>query len=420
MKTIKVGIFGLYRGGSLVDNFLANNAEIVAICDSNPKWLNKAKEKLKYAAAYTDFDSFIEHEGMEAVLLTNYFHEHTPYAIRALEKGIHVLSECLSNSTMAEGVALVRAAEKSKATYMLLENYPYMEFNREMHRVFKGGSLGELMFAEGEYNHPGNPDVKDIERYKYLASLKPFATHWRNLLPATYYITHALAPLMYITGATPKKVNAFPITLDYPENEPMSGLYKNDRTAIIMTHNDNSSVFRVTGCATFGFHENSYRICGTKGQMENIRDRSGRVLLNYNEWDTPIGFEHTNTYKPELHDPDQALLEKAGHGGGDFVVIREFLSCIREGRRPQFDVYFATTCASVAILAHRSILNGNATYDIPDFRLPEDRKKYENDKDTPFYGTDGSEPTIRATALPNACNFKKIENYASFVENFLK
>ncbi|MBQ2391785.1 MAG: Gfo/Idh/MocA family oxidoreductase [Clostridia bacterium] len=417
MKTIKLGIFGLYRGSHLIDNFLSNNAEIVAVCDFDQKRLDEAKKKLGDIALYTDFDEFIEHEGLEAVLIANYFHEHTPYAIKALKKNIHVLSECISNSTMAEGVELVRAAEKSKAIYMLLENYPYMEFNREIHNVFRGGSLGDLMFAEGEYNHPSNPYGENDK--KYIASLKPFATHWRNRLPATYYITHSLAPLMYITGALPKRVTAFPITIDYPEDQALSGLYKNDRAAIITTLNDNNSVFRVTGNATFGYHENSYRICGTKGQIENIRGGGGKIMLNYNQWNVPEGKEESNYYKPVLNDPDQALIEKSGHGGGDFVVIREFLNCIRENRKPQFDVYFATTCSSVAILAHRSILNGNCAYDIPDFRNEEDRVKYENDNDTPFYGTDGSEPTIHTSSKEDAVNQKKIDNYESVIKSLL-
>ena len=101
MKTIKLGIFGLYRGSHLIDNFLSNNAEIVAVCDFDQKRLDEAKKKLGDIALYTDFDEFIEHEGLEAVLIANYFHEHTPYAIKALKKNIHVLSECISNSTMA-------------------------------------------------------------------------------------------------------------------------------------------------------------------------------------------------------------------------------------------------------------------------------------------------------------------------------
>ena len=95
------------------------------------------------------------------------------------------------------------------------------------------------------------------------------------------------------------------------------------------------------------------------------------------------------------------LIEKAGHGGGDFFVIREFFDCIRENKQPLFDVHFATTMASVGILAHRSLLERGVPYDIPDFHKEEDRIKYENDNISPFWGKDGSEPTIRATSNPD-------------------
>jgi hypothetical protein len=102
-------------------------------------------------------------------------------------------------------------------------------------------------------------------------------------------------------------------------------------------------------------------------------------------------------YDPEWPAEEREAIERAGHGGGDFFVIKEFFNCIREGRQPEFDVYFATTTASVGILGHRSMLENGVPYDIPDFRKEEDRLKYENDTLTPFYGSDGSEPTIRQT-----------------------
>jgi hypothetical protein len=51
--------------------------------------------------------------------------------------------------------------------------------------------------------------------------------------------------------------------------------------------------------------------------------------------------------------------------------------------------------ASVAILGHRSLLENGTPYDIPDFHNEEDRKKYENDTLSPFYHSDGREPSIR-------------------------
>ena len=55
---------------------------------------------------------------------------------------------------MAEGVKLLQEHKNSKSIYMLAENYPQMIFNREIKRVCDGGSLGKLIYAEGEYNHP--------------------------------------------------------------------------------------------------------------------------------------------------------------------------------------------------------------------------------------------------------------------------
>ncbi len=395
-RTVKIGIFGGYRGGNYYKNLMANNAEIVAVCDKNELYANKAKEALGgEVAVYSDFESFIAHKGLEAIVLSNYFHEHAPYAIRALEMGIHVLSECTSNGTMAEGVALVRAAEKSKAIYMLAENYPYMLFNQEMRRVYRGGTLGKALFSEGEYNHPMSP-TDDTD---YYISLCPDSKHWRYGLSRTYYVTHSLAPLMYITGAMPKRVRALPVFDPVPADPAQFQRGVAEKAAILLCENNDGSVFRVTGCSAFGHHESSYRICAQKGQIENLRDHSGNVLLSYNGWEKPDDAPNSRIYKPALEDKDKDLIEKAGHGGGDFFVAREFLDCIREGRRPEFDVYFATNMASVAILGHRSLLEDGKVYDIPDFRREEDQRLYENDRLSPFWGSDGTPPSLPSSAI---------------------
>lgn len=387
-----MGIFGLGRGSAFYDSILMNNGDIVAVCDKDESKLKAAKEKLgENVATYTDFNKFIEHKGLEAVFLCNFFHEHAPYAVAALEKNLHVLSECTSNGTMAEGVELVRAAEKSKGIYMLAENYPFMKFNLEMKKIFKDGTLGKLLFAEGEYNHPVQPGGD------YPKELRPFEKHWRNFCPRTYYVTHSLAPLKAITGATPVRITAMPVYSPGGE-EALFGPALLDRAAIITCLNDDDSVFRITGCASFGAHDNAYRICCDKGQVENVRGTDGKIMLRYNDWNIPEGKEANSFYTPDWNDDQADLIEKAGHGGGDFLVIREFFSCIRDGRAPEFDVYFATNMASVAILGHRSLMEKGVPYDIPDFRREEDRVKYENDRETPFYNSDGTGPTVRCSS----------------------
>lgn len=396
MKKIRIGIFGAGRGVDVAKNLMLLDCEIVALCDFNEKRRNEGLAKLGLdVAAYENFDDFIEHE-MDAVILANYFHEHTPYAIKCFEKGIHVFSECISNGTMAEGVELVRAYEKSNSIYMLAENYPQMIFNREMKRVCDGGSLGKILYAEGEYNHPVSSD--DIE---FTKSCVYFVDHWRNYSPRSYYITHSLAPLMWATGATPERVSAFAVYA--PFKEIATARRVGDRAAIITTVNDDNSVFKVTGCAAFGAHHNAYRICGENGQIENLRGMDDKIMLRYNDWSVPEGKETVNLYEPKWNDKDEDFINKAGHGGGDYIVARMFLDCIREGRQPEhpYDIYSAVTMSSVGILAHRSILNGGAAYDVPDFRLEECRREYENDRQTPFCGTDGSRPNIPCCSNPD-------------------
>ena len=408
MKKLKLGIFGMKRGGDNFESILSNNVEIVAVCDKNLDFCKRATGVFENCVAYDNFDDFIEHK-MDAVYIANYFTEHAKYAIRALEKNIHVISECTAAETMADCVALIRAAEKSKALYMLGENYPYMPFNMEMQRVYQGGSLGKILFGEGEYNHPSGPDEKWAVSF-YHDSEK----HWRYYLPATYYLTHSLGPLMMATHSLPKRVTAMPVFS--PEDDRYAtASHVGDTAAIITCLNDDDSVFRITGCAGFGAHENSYRLACEKGQIENVRGLEGKIMLRYNNWDKPKNKKADNFYYPKEKKKDAEISKRAGHAGGDYYMFKDFFSCIRTGRRPYLDVYVATTMTVVGIMAHKSLLQFGVPYDIPDLRDEKVRKQYENDTDTPFWSSDGKAPTIpccsRPDFLPSEKNLELYEMY---------
>ena len=404
MEKIRIGIFGLRRGSNFFEEIEANGGEIVAVCEQDETQIKAVSDEIKGAAVYTDFDEFLNHP-MDAVLLANFFPEHAEYAIKCLKRNISVLSECVSNGTMAEGVKLVEAVMESEAVYMLAENYPFMLFNREMKRVYEGGTLGKILYAEGEYNHP-----MDWYDTKAVLSIRPYEKHWRNFLPRSYYITHSLAPLMAATGSFPKRVTAMPVYSPLPEDCPTAS-HVADVAAIISILNNDGSVFKVTGCSAFGAHGNSYRLCCEKGQIENVRGTE-KVMLRYNNWQIPEGKKEINFYKPKISSAERKLIGDSGHGGGDFFVIREFFNSIRTKTPHQFDVYFATALSSVAILAHRSIMEGNRAFDIPDFRKAEDREKYRNDTLSPFWLSDGTPPSYPCCSDSDyAPSAVQLENY---------
>ena len=410
MKKIRLGVFGTRRGMDFKRDFLALGCEFVALCDNRPHILEWANKELGGGVAtYDKFEDFIEHD-MDAVIIANNFQEHVPYVIECFKRNLHVFSECTAAGTMAECVELVRAFKESKSIYFLAENYPQMPVNLEMARIVKEGTLGKILYAEGEYNHPSGPADKEfLQMHVYNLN------HWRNYLPITYYVTHSLGPLMCATGAFPKKVSGHAIFEPFPADEPRSS-NSADRAGIMVTENDDGSVFRFTACSQFGAHHNAYRFCGTKGSVENIRGEARRVLLRYNKWDLPEGAEEKSEYVVEVTGDEAKLINSSWHDGGDYLTAKLFVECLREGKQPPtpFDVYGATTMSSVAMLAWRSILDGGKPYDIPNFRNEEDCKKWENDRLTPFPGANGEAPTLPCCSNPD---FKLTEeNIAAYLK----
>lgn len=377
-RKIRLGVFGCFRGKHLAKCAQLAGAEIVAACDKNSTMLDAMKSVLAEGGkTYDSFDEFIQHD-MDGCILANYYSEHVPYAIRLLEKGIAVLSECAAATTMAECVQLVRAVEKSKAVYMLIENYPYSASCQELRRVYQEGKLGRVVMGEGEYVHP----MSVAEHQMYA----PTPEHWRNYIPATYYNTHAIGPLMYATEAMPMSVSARAVC----RPESREGTFaKNDPYALMMCKMSDGSIFTFTGWAGIGGHGSWYRLACTNGIVETVRFHSSQIRIGYNATEYKEGEPKNVTYEPMFpYDADKAA--QCGHSGGDYFVTSDFIKAIKGEKAPFFDVYRATAMASCGILGWRSCLEEGKTYHIPDFRKEEDRVLYENDTASPFLKPDGT------------------------------
>lgn len=369
-KTIRVGVVGVGRGGGFAKGAGPHlGMELVALCDVWEERLQQLGKQLD-VATYTEFDRFLEHE-MDAVILANYFHEHAPFAIRALAAGKHVMSETAACFTLAEGVALVEAVEKSGLIYMFAENYPYSAANQEMHRLFQQGRIGTFQYGEGEYVHPMSGD--DYNR------ISCGRDHWRNWLPATYYCTHALAPVMFITDTMPVKVNGFVIAHD-PDDEQKGKCTarRNDTASCIICRMDNGAVAKLLQVGLRG-HGVWVRVHGSTGLMENLRSgATGMLRVRREPFDKAPGEPVETVYQPEFPEHG-ALAARSGHGGGDFFMNYHFSEAIRSGRQPYLDVYRGVAMSMVGALAYRSALDDSNTVAVPDLRNPAERDRYRHD-----------------------------------------
>ncbi|MDQ3700647.1 MAG: hypothetical protein M3442_06970, partial [Chloroflexota bacterium] len=81
-------------------------------------------------------------------------------------------------------------------------------------------------------------------------------------------------------------------------------------------------------------------------------------------WDLAAEYEHPYW---RAHG---ATAREAGHGGGDYFIIQDFVSAIAEGVAPAIDVFDAVTWSSVYPLSAESVAQGGRPLAIPDFRRP--------------------------------------------------
>ena len=367
-KAVRVGVLGLRRGAALARLAQQAGMHLVAVCERDDRRREEAAKVLG-VAGYRDVEPFLDH-AMDAVVLVNDFDQHAPIAIRALEQGLSVLSETAACRTLAEGVALLEAAERSAGVYMFAENYPYMPFTREMRRRYAAGDIGEVRYAEAEY----------LDEPADLAWFVNDRTHWRARTPATYYCTHSLAPVAAITGTRPVQVSGFVApTASGPEALERARQGRG-WAALLVVRLDNGAVFK----SLHGFLEASQqswvRIHGDRGLMENLRHGDTRTLRVV--WDVKDGEEWRRAEEVFLPWPPEfpaTTADPMGDGVAETLMLRDFATAVRHRTAPDQDVYFGVELSIIGIQAMRSSLAGSFPVEVPDLRRSSVRRAHAAD-----------------------------------------
>ena len=363
-RVVRVGVLGLRRGADLARLAQQAGMQVVAVCDRDDR--RREATTALGAAAYRDVEPFLGH-AMDAVILVNDFDQHAPVAIAALDRGLSVLSETAACRTVAEGVALVEAAERSAGVYMFAENYPYMPLAREMRCRYAAGDIGEVRYAEAEY----------LDEPADLMAMVDDRAHWRARTPATYYCTHSLAPVAAITGTRPVQVSGFVV----PTAAGPQALERARRgrgwAALLMVRLDNGAVFK----SLHGFLEAGQqawvRLHGDRGLMENLRQGDTRTLRVV--WDVEDRRRAEEVYLPWPPEFPATDADPLGDGVAETLMLRDFAEAVRHRTAPDQDVYFGVDLSITGIQAMRSSLAGSLPVEVPNLRRPDVRHAHAAD-----------------------------------------
>lgn len=395
-KKIKIGIMGCKRGGPFVGIFpTIKDVSVPAVCETDPETVEKIMKEYPDVKVYSDFDEFID-SGIDAVFLANYFDEHAKYAIRAMKKGVHVLSETTAAPTLGECVDLVETAEETGAKYMLAANMLYVPAVHAIKKELETGRYGKIFYAEAEYNHgpdgDGTPAVYYMpEQFENIGKEEPDKEidldnlHWRQTLPSCYYNMHSLGPLMYITNAVPKKVTCTPMY--QPEYAKKRGAVRDCPGSIVITKMDNGAIYNTSGCNAFSPTGKWFRVGCEKTTFETGRyhhfEQDLTIISDPGMWRNTFNyFQSSGVVSPEEY--DRAAVEGSGHGGTDYFICFKFVKYLRGEETPFLDVYRSAALSATGILAWYSALTDGKEYDVPDFHIKADRDKVRGDYRSPF------------------------------------
>lgn len=370
MAELKVGIVGAPRGSGFSRAFATiRETELVALCDSNPETLERVGERLGVARRYTDYAAMVESD-LDLIVVATPMPLHVPQAVAALRAGKHVLSEVPAATDLEQCWELVRAVRESGRKYMMAENYTYMKPNVLIRELARRGLFGEVYFGEGEYVH----------ELKALNERTPWRRKWQTGRNGCTYPTHSLGPLLQWFQDRVATVACFGSGHHYHDarGEP----YENEDTTFMVCKLSRGGLvnIRLDMLSNRPHMMTYYALQGTRGCYEAPRaGEAPRIWLadhseDPNRWRPLADFEAE--YLPEIwRNPPQEARE-AGHGGGDYFEVREFVDCVLQDTRPPIDLYDALDMTVPGLVSEESIRRGGQPLPVPDFRairrFPED------------------------------------------------
>ncbi|MFR1476308.1 MAG: Gfo/Idh/MocA family protein [Hydrogeniiclostridium mannosilyticum] len=361
---IKVGIAGARGLSNLLGLRAIPDVEVSAICDLDEDVLNQMAEEHHIPNRFRVFDDMLETD-IDAVIISTPMQCHVPQAIAALEAGKHVFSEVTAGVTMDELWWLIENVEASGKVYMYAENYCYTPYNQLIRAMVQKGMFGTPYYAEGEYLH----DVKSMTTYHYdihqSGKTSRKYSSWENTAPSPHTASGLMQGLRAGSPAYPRLPAALSPWTARGHYHTMCQMASGKLARI-----------RVDCISPRPHNMTFYQLQGTKGVVETPRglgDVCKVWLEDYNhdenkddrQWRPLSDF---NSLLPERYKNATEEQKKAGHEGGDFFIVEDFINAIRYGTKPAIDVYQACEWTAVGLLSELSVTNGGRAIDIPHFR----------------------------------------------------
>lgn len=204
-QKIRIGFVGCGQFARFfVPLFMAHPAcEFVAVCDKFPERARDYQEKFGVHRIFDTFEEMIASDEINSVAIFSQRNQHGGMAIAALKAGKNVYSAVPMATDIEEIKEIVRLVGETGLTYSMGETGIYRPASIFCRQKYATGEMGQLVYAEAQYNH----DMKGLYKtFQYTEG-----DLWKKMagLPPFYYPTHSTSMVLSATKAHAVKVAAF-------------------------------------------------------------------------------------------------------------------------------------------------------------------------------------------------------------------
>lgn len=365
MRNVKIGIVGVCGRGRSFKNVCDQipGAELHAMCDINER-VREDAEAAGVKHWFTDYDTMLNECELDAVVIGTPMHLHAPQTITALNRNLHVLSEVTVGVSVDECRQVVAAAKKTKAIYMMAENYTYMKKCGIVREMVQRGEFGTPYYAEGEYIH----------ELKELNEVTKWRRKWQTGTNGITYGTHSLGPILqWMPGD--RVVSVMGAGSGHHYRDPRGAEYENEDSCVMLCKMRGGGLvkIRVDMLSDRPHAMTNYQLQGTDGCFESSRASGQKDLVwlrsrcsGTDEWKDLWDF--SQEFTPEMWRVDGEKASKTGHGGGDFFVMLDFVLSIRGEKPCPIGLHESMDMTLPGLISQQSVAEGGRWIDVPDSR----------------------------------------------------
>ena len=391
MKQVNVGFIGLGCRGKLLSSIVAEmeEANIVAVCDLYEDRQREAAEMIgqktgKSPKTCGDYHELLKDDTIDAVIIAASWEAHVPVAIDCMQAGKITALEVGGAYTVEDCYALVEAQERTGTPFMFLENCCYGKFELLSTALVRKGMMGEIVHCHGAYGHDLRSEVLGGRVNRHYRLNNYITRNCEN------YPTHELGPIARLLGinrgnrmvslvsVASKAAGLQEFSHDPRNPDPSLAGQKfaqGDIIHTLITCEDGSTISLKLDTTLPRFYSREFTVRGTKGcclmdinavlvddeGLEEFFDPQLSVQKYLNN------AEQFSEYLPKIWKDMDKQKTHCGHGGMDYLMLREFFRAVQEGRPMPIDIYDAAAWMVITPLSEQSIARQGAAVEIPDF-----------------------------------------------------